>query len=86
LYGLPFALVLTVPCAFALGFMAPRFERRIDGRSLTLIQYAMAAGLGVVAGLALGAIVAGLVGGCAGGWAFRRARYSRTPPTNELAA
>jgi hypothetical protein len=79
LYGLPFALVLTIPCAFALGFLAPRFERSLAGRSLSLVQYGLAAGLGVVAGLALEAIVAGFVGGCAGGWAFRRARYSRTP-------
>ena len=81
LYGLPVALVLTAPCAFALGFLAPRLESRFAERPLALVQYGLGAVTGLTAGLALGgfeAIAAGFFAGCAGVWAFRRARYSRT--------
>jgi hypothetical protein len=75
LYGLPFAVVLTIPCAVGLGRLAPVLERRFKGRSLALAQYGLGASLGIAAGALLGPAVAGLAAGCAGVWIFRRLRY-----------
>ena len=50
LYGLPFAVVLTIPCAVGLGRLAPVLERRFKGRSLALAQYGLGASLGIAAG------------------------------------
>lgn len=75
LYGLPFALILTVPCAIVLGRLAPHLEKRLAGAPLALAQYGLGASLGVAAGVLLGAVAAGLVGACAGVWIFRRLRY-----------
>lgn len=76
LYGLPFALVLTAPCALALGALAAPLEARLNGRALMIAQYGLAAVLGLVAGLALGVVIAGIFAACTGVWTFRRARYS----------
>ena len=75
IFALPFALVLTTPCAIVLGRLAPRLENRFEGSSLALMQYGlgMAAGFGV--GYLIQAVAAGAIAACAGVWMFRRARY-----------
>lgn len=85
LYGLPFALVLTVPFALALGRLAPSLERSLDERALAQAQYGLGAAAGLLAAILLdltfGSVptlitaLAGLSAGPAGVWAFRRARY-----------
>lgn len=85
LYGLPFALVLTVPCALGLGRLAPHLEQRLTGRLLALAEYGLAAVLGVAVGAVLGTVVGGLAGACTGVWIFRRLRYRRDPPERAAA-
>jgi hypothetical protein len=79
LYGLPFALVLTAPCALGLGRLAPYLEERISGGSLASAEYGLGASLGAAAGALLGALLAGLAAACAGVWIFRRLRYRNGP-------
>jgi hypothetical protein len=84
LYGFPFALVLTAPCALALGQLAPSLEREFTGRTLALVQYGLAAAVGLIAGLLLGAVAAGLAAAGAGVWVFRRTRYLKSPPREPM--
>lgn len=79
LYGTPFALVITIPCAIALGSLAPPLERRADGFLVALVQYGLGITFGVAVGLLLQAVTAGLIAACAGVWTFRRARYVIMP-------
>jgi hypothetical protein len=75
LFGIPFALVLTVPCAFALSRLVPTLERHFGAASQAAIQYILAAMLGLLVGLLLQVAVAGLAAALSGVWAFRRVRY-----------
>ena len=75
LYGTPLALVITLPCAVALGSLAPQFESRLRGRALSFVQYGLAAGLGLAVGLIFQAVAEGVIAAFAGAWTFRRARY-----------
>ena len=79
LYGLPFAFVLTAPCAVGLGRLSPRLEQRLAGRSLALAQYGLGASLGLVAGALIGEALAGLAAACAAVWIFRWIRYRLGP-------
>lgn len=76
LYGLPFALVLTIPSAFGLGFFAPWLEGKLSSRSQLYAQYGLATALGLLIGSLLGEPLSGLAGALAGAWTFRHARYS----------
>lgn len=76
LFGVPFALVLTAPCAWGLGRFAPRLERQFESRELAAIQYGLAAIIGMIAGLLLQVVVAGLLSALSGVWIFRRVRYA----------
>jgi hypothetical protein len=89
LYGLPFALVLTLPTALVLARFAPALETRLYPRELALTQYALGsfAGSAILALLAAWAgerpsgilleITCGIVAGIIGVFTFRRRRYQR---------
>jgi hypothetical protein len=90
LLGLPFAFVITLPCALILGLMAPSLEQRLEQSTLALVQYGLAAAVGVIAGLILDLAsfdsisftwIAGIIGGPCGAWAFRRKRYFGERPS-----
>lgn len=78
LFGTPFALVITLPCAIALGLLAPRIECRLRASALSFVQYGLAAGLGLAVGLILHVVAGGVIAALAGAWTFRRARYSHS--------
>ncbi len=78
LFGTPIALVITVPCAIALGLLAPRIESRLRPSALSFAQYGLAAGLGLAVGLVLHVVAGGVIAALAGAWTFRRARYSHS--------
>jgi len=87
LYGLPFALVLTIPCAVLVSRLAPTLERELDRSRLRLAQYFLGSGIGIVVAMLFDLVtggevsllmaIAGLSAGFAGVWAFRRQRYPR---------
>ena len=87
LYGLPFAFVLTLLPAIALGRLAPALEHNLDGQKLHRIQLALAAAVGsvVMLGFAYATgensvstlAIVGLLAGVAGALAFQRVRYKR---------
>ena len=78
LYGTPFALVITLPCAIALGLLASPIESRLRASALSFVQYGLAAGLGLAVGLVLHVVAGGVIAAFAGAWTFRRARYSHS--------
>ena len=90
LFGLPLALLVTMPCALVLGRLAPTFEDRFGQRTLGQLQYGLAAAVGVIAGFlvdiaSFGSVscitwVAGMAGGLCGAWAFRQKRYFGPQP------
>jgi hypothetical protein len=86
LYGLPFALVLTAPCAIGLGRLAPLLEQHLEGRALALVQFGLGLALGLVAGIFLEAVVAGLVASGVGVWVFRHQRYGGKSATTDVPA
>ncbi len=75
LFALPFALIVTVPCAMLLGLVAPQLERRLDTLPLAIAQYPLGAFTGLIAGYLLGVSFPGLIGALAGVWVFRLQRY-----------
>jgi hypothetical protein len=80
--GLPVALAVTVLPSLALGRLAPPLERKMGGRSLTVVQYVLGASVGAICAAALTDLsalfaFAGAAAGSGGAWAFRRARYGR---------
>lgn len=78
LFATPVALVITLPCAIALGLLAPRIESRLRASALSFVQYGLAAGLGLAVGLVLQVVAGGVIAALAGAWTFRRARYSHS--------
>jgi hypothetical protein len=85
LYGLPFALVLTVVPALVLGRFAPTLESKFEAPTLNVAQYALGAAIGALVMLLFAIAtsddsvavltLAGFIAGVSGVWAFRRSRY-----------